>query len=143
MIISLVITSILVTLSYGIYLKSSRLIQDDEAILTQLSDIISLEKDLLKLTEDSQNIRISENTIFFESKNNFASLAFTDSTLGLQENEGPDKTFNCSSWDVTYLNDQSNYIKSLEIVIPVSGFPNALHFNKSYSKSFLYNISSN
>lgn len=140
-IIAMIITSTIVTLSYGSYRLIADLLYDDGKILEEMHESLYLERDLLLMVESCQSMELLGNVIWFNGLSEDISLEFLDSTMliyGINPDE--DQEIRMLSWSVEHLNENSDFLKSFHLDCSMGRQVYHLSFMKHYPKLFQFNL---
>lgn len=138
--IAMLITTLIVSLSYGVYWKFTQLLDQDMKHSELMQDLRLLEREIYRLTQSSQTITQEGDQLVFEFVNGYSILEFTDSTLIIEYPNELIKEFPIEKWTSEYLNDQTEHIRSFQISCRVNLQIYTLTFKKSYPQSFLYSM---
>lgn len=138
MMIAILITSLIVSLSYGSYRRFTDVLKDDSERLKGLNEMMMLERDLFRLVDSSLSIEIEEDILYFNQMDSYSMMEFGDSLMALITDEEVKITHKLADWSVTYLSDQSQYVKGIRLRIIYKHFPYDIQLMKVYSRSFLY-----
>ena len=87
MLIAMLITSLIVSLSYGAYWKFNDSLNKDVDQSDRLQEITLLERDLYRITQSSRSIEREGDLLIFDLPVGSAYLEFSDSTLTLENEE--------------------------------------------------------
>lgn len=143
LIVVMVITTTIVSLSYGSYRGFTNILQADEHSMQELNKALNLERILGEMVECSKAMELTGNVIWFDGFSDGSALEFLDSTLVVYgESEEDDLSFGLVDWEVDYLDGHSDYISSFSIDIKMEKHDYRLVFRKHYSKRFLLGMSS-
>lgn len=136
-IIVMIITSTIVTLSYGSYREFSNLLLADEKSMVELNEAVFLEREILEMVETCKSVELLGDAIFFNGIQEGAGLEILDSTLviyGMRGNE--EREILMLDWNAEYLDEQSDFISSFCFDLRFDKQTYHLSFVKHYSKSF-------
>lgn len=137
--ITLILTSLLVSLSYGTYHTFSVILQKDADESEALYDMLYLEKEIKAWTENCKWIELEDDYLVFEYGEWDQVLEFSDSVLILyNEKLDQEKQFPQYAWSVDFLNEQGLFVKSFQIHSVYGNQDFHFTFQKNYNKLFLY-----
>lgn len=137
--ISIVITSLIVTLSYGSYMMFTRTLSEDQQRLNDLNEMVFLERELYKMMESSETVEANGNVLCFKFPGSLSFIEFADSTFMISSDETDlEHEYPLSSWSITYLSDETDYVTCIEIGCEYKGIDYTFSLKKKYSKKFLY-----
>jgi len=145
--IAMLITSLIVSLSYGVYWKFTRVLNEDIDLSDQMQKMRLLERELFQLTQSCLTITQEGDQLFFNNFEEYSYLQFSDSTMMLENldylsdfTDESYREFPIEEWSAEYLNDESDHIKSFQIRYKVDLQIYTLTFKKSYTRLFLYSM---
>lgn len=139
--IAMVITSLIVTLSYGAYGRFAKLLKEDQENLDDMHEMVFLERDLFRLTNSCESIEMIDDILYFNKKDTYSFIEFMDSTMILTEdNWGKEREYQIADWSVKYLDDHSDYIKSFQIRYDFNHHHYNFCLKKIYTRSVLYSM---
>ncbi len=136
-IIVMIITSTIVTLSYGSYREFSNLLRADEKSMVELNEAVFLEREILEMLETCKSVEHLGDVIFFNGIQEGSSLEILDSALviyGMRGNE--EREIWMLDWNAEYLDEQSDFVSSFWFDLRLDEQTYHLSFVKHYSKSF-------
>ncbi len=135
----MVLTSLIIAFSYGAYQKMVVVIGKDQQALSKLNDMVFLERELFRLVESSESMELEGNTIYFNFPELYSFLEFSDSSFIVYlDNQREEKEFPLMDWSADYLNESTQFIRSLEILCQYEGKSYSFSLKKIYPKTFLY-----
>ncbi len=141
--IAMVITSLIVTLSYGAYHRFTNLLTKDQESMNDLHEMMFLERDLYQLTDSCLSIEMVDDMLFFNLKDTYSFIEFSDSTMNISADSWKEeREYPIDEWSVKYMDDKSDYIKSFQISCVINHLTYDLTFGKTYPRSFLYSMNS-
>lgn len=136
-IIAIIITSTIVSLSYGSYRLISDMLFADEKNLDEMHESLLLERELMVLLESCQSMELLGDVIWFNGLPEEISLEFLDSTMliyGLRPDE--ELEIGMLSWSVEHLNEDSDFLRSFHLDYRMERQAYHLSFIKHYPKRF-------
>lgn len=151
--IAMLITSLIVALSYGAYWKFSSALQQESDQAEQLHDLRLLERDLFRLSQECTAITREGDVLVFNFPEKLCYLEFSDSTLvlvtegsgegyefALDNRPEEEKVYPIDAWNASYLNKHTKHIDRFRIRYQAGRQVYPLSFRKTYSNSFLYSL---
>jgi len=138
MIVVMVVISILVTLSYGAYNKFTLMLENDQQTTNDLIEMIWLEKEIHRIIESSLSAELINAVVYFNLQAGEMSLAFLDSLMIVDLWDTEPLEVHVDEWSVGYLDNSSDYIKSISIDCRLDKENYRMSFGKTYPKAFLY-----
>ena len=139
--IAMLITSLIVSLSYGVYRKSTKVLDQDIKHSEFMHEIRMLERDLYRLTLSSITVTQEGEDLYFNFIDGYSFLEFSDSTMTIFMDElSIGREFPIEGWSAEYLNDRSEHIRSFKINCKVNLQRYTFSFTKIYPKLFLYSM---
>jgi len=151
--IAMLITSLIVALSYGAYWKFTMILKQESAHAELMHGIRLLERELYQLTQGCNTITREGEVLVFEFPDNIYYLEFSDSTMLLvQEGNSDDckftlnnqysenQEFPVEAWTSGYLNQHSEHIDRFQIKCRADQQVYNLSFKKTYTNRFLYSL---
>lgn len=141
MMIALLITSLIVTLSYGTYRTFTDVLKDDEEMLDGLYEMMILDRDLYRLADSCVSMVLMEDVLYFNHRDSYSYIEFGDSILIWGEGDGVDeRIYQLTDWSVEFLDEQSNYIKAVQLNIVYGKLTCNFSLKKIYPRTMLYSM---
>lgn len=140
LVIAMLITSLLVSLSYGAYLKFTQLMQSEGDEADRMQELRLLERELFRMTQSCYEIILEGDQLYFNYPETYSSLEFSDTTMTIVFEDETERIVPIVGWSVRYLTEKSEHIKSFQISCKAGIQPYTLVFRKSYSNLFLYSL---
>ena len=135
----MVLTSLIVTFSYGSYRKFVMVIQKDQKALTNLNDMLLLERELFRLVESSESMELEGSTLYFNFPESYSFIEFSDSSFIINvDNQKEEREFPLIKWSASYLNENTQFVGSFEILCHYEGKSYSFSLKKTYPKTFVY-----
>lgn len=135
-IFTLVITTMIVSLSYGGYHRMTNMIENDVSQSDTLYSILQLERELTSLVERSISMDLVDDEIILRGTDN--SLVFFEEYLELWEDDILTRTFTLEDWMPEYLDDSTDLISRLDLTLPGGRQLFTIVLHKSYPVKLLY-----
>jgi hypothetical protein len=141
--VGIVITSLIVTFSYGAYRILARLPDSDRNEMEDLHEMMLVERELFRSVQSCRSMELIDNTIYFNQSGHLTGMVFLDNSMVLIKDTGDpgdDMEYPVNEWTVSYLAEDSDYISffAFNYVLERNAF--RLSFSKSYPRGFLYSI---
>jgi type II secretory pathway component PulJ len=134
--VAMIITSVIVAMSYKVYLLASKAIYTDHKKLSDLEEMIRFEKIIDQEVISSDFILLDGDKIHFESHFPWL-MESTDSVIMVFDgNEELIYKYALEEISVGYLDSISDIINSLDIRINHNGIKYQMSFKKTYSNAF-------
>jgi type II secretory pathway component PulJ len=140
-IIAMLITSVVVTLSYGAYRQFTGMLEQDSRQMDELLLLSNLEKEIHWLVSASERMEVFDDEIFLFGDQGEASLVFEDGIMDVFLDGESVSQVTVQDWSVEYLDDHSDLIRSFRIICNMGSGSLTLSFRKTYMKKFLYSTS--
>lgn len=137
-IIAMIITTILVTLSYGAYRQFTGMIEQDNRNMEEILHLSELEKDLQWLVSSAEKMEIFGDEIVLDGAHVEASLLFSDGLMEVYHDGELVTQLAVQDWSVEFLDDHSELIHSFSIICSAGQASYTLLFTKTYSRKYLY-----
>ena len=135
----MVLTSLIVTFSYGAYQKIVAVIEKDQQALTNLNDMLILEREIFRLVESSESLELEGSTLYFNFPESYSFMEFTDSSFIINvDNQKEEREFPLIEWSAGYLNENTQVISSFVILCQYKGKSYSFSLKKTYPKTFLH-----
>ncbi|MCD4711423.1 MAG: hypothetical protein K8R52_11310 [Bacteroidales bacterium] len=151
--IAMLITSLIVALSYGIYWKFTEVLNQEVEQAELMHELRLLERDLYRLTQSCKSIIREGDQLVFKLSGSYSYLEFSDSTLTIvndeifTDREYPSeysaeytREIPIEGWTSEYLDGQSEHVSSFQIKCRADLQMYTLTFNKIYPNLFLYSM---
>jgi Tfp pilus assembly protein PilE len=151
--IAMLITSLIVALSYRAYWRFTMILKQESIQTEQLHRLRLLERDLYKLTQECNTITREGDVLLFNFPDESCYLEFSDSTMTLVKegiNNEPefnwdnqqteDKGIPIEAWSSGYLNQHTDHIDRFQIRYRAGLQVYNLSFKKTYTNLFLYTM---
>lgn len=139
--IALLITSLIVTMSYSTYRTFTDVLKVDQEQLEGLFEMMILERDLYRMADSCMTIELMDDVLYFNHQDCYSYMEFEDSTLTWdEEDSGDEKIYRVAEWSVEYLDEQSDYIKSLQLAIVHGKLTYRFSLKKVYPRNLLYSM---
>lgn len=137
--ITLILTSILVSLSYGTYHTFSHILQRDSEQANGRYEMLELERNLHRWTTNCESIYMEDECLVFESGEHEKLLEFSDSLVTLfHDGESEELSYILRAWEIDFLDAQSSLVTSFRIRCSNRDQDYRFSLRKQYDKLFLY-----
>lgn len=137
--IAIVLTSLIVTFSYGSYRTFVVLIQKDQKALTNLNDMVILERELFRLVESSESMELEGRILYFNFPESYSFIEFADSLFIVSiDKMNEEREYDLIEWSAGYLNENTLFVGSFEILCQYEGESYSFSLKKTYPKTFVY-----
>jgi len=139
--IAMLITSLLVALSYGVYWRFTSVLNEEATQSEHMHQLRILERDLYRLTQICTDITREGDELVFSFPDEYTYLIFGDSTLIIEYPDETQKEIGIENWSASYLTKDSDYINHFQVRCMVGSGIFTLDFKKAYPQLFLYSLS--
>jgi len=151
--ITMLITSLIVTFSYGVYMKFAGLLNQETETEDLRQEMRLLELEIFRITQSCTTITREGDQLFFNFSNGYCCLDFSDTTMTILNNETAldedytsdepgesTRDFPIEGWSAEYLNNRTQHIERFQIMFRIHLETYTLTFHKIYPKQFLYSL---
>jgi len=138
MLIAMLITSVVITLSYGAYRQFTGMIEQDNNRMEEILYLLNLEKEIQWLVSSAERMEVFDDEILLNGDQGEATLLFSDGLLDIFHDGKSVDQIAVQDWAVEYLDDHSDLIRSFRIICNAGNGSFTLTFRKTYMKNDLY-----
>lgn len=140
LLISIVILSSIVSIVYVSYLKSEKLMSNEENRLIELDTLINLEKTLSDMFDEAKIIYSDGDYVVFSFRDLDKYISIEDSVMIVWD-DNSEKLLTIPVIDMEYdfLNQEDDFIKGMTIHLGQRFFGSTITLKKTYTNQFLLN----